>query len=190
MTELPDFDKSWTLFLDRDGVINQRYLGTYIKTLDEFEYLPGSLEAIVKLNKFFNKIIIVTNQKGVGKGRMTQQDLDHIHKQMLTDLKNKGGKVDAVYAATAAKLTPESLHKPNPGMALKAQAAFPEIDFKKSVIVGDSISDMEFGFGLGMWTVLVEGKEEEKEAAATIRVDQRVTALAAWAQLITTTKNL
>jgi len=186
--QLPNFDKSWTLFLDRDGVINLRHPGKYIMNLDEFEYLSGSLEAIVKLSKVFNKIIIVTNQKGVGKGLMTQTDLDHIHQHMLADLKNKGGKVDTVYAATAAKSTPESLHKPNPGMALKAKKEFPEIDFKKSVIVGDSISDMQFGFRLGMWTVLVEGKEEEKEAAAAIRVDQRVSSLAAWAQIITTTK--
>ena len=185
--QLPKFDKSWTLFLDRDGVINRRHPGAYITNLDEFDYLPGSLDGIMKLNKIFNRIIIVTNQKGVGKGLMTQADLDLIHEDMLKDLKNKRGKVDAVYAATAAKLTPESLHKPNPGMALKAKADFPEIDFKKSIIVGDSISDMDFGFGLGMWTVLIEGKKEEKAAAAAIRVDQRMPSLAYWAQLVVTT---
>ena len=182
--QLPDFDKSWTLFLDRDGVINRRLPGQYVTRPDEFDFLPGSLNAINRLNKVFGKIFIVTNQKGVGKGWMTQNDLDDVHEQMLSDLNKAGGKIDAVFAATAAKLTPQSDHKPNPLMALKAQQFFPEIDFKKSVMVGDSVSDMQFGFGLGMWTVLVEGKEEEKEAAATIRVNQRTPSLAVWTDLI------
>ena len=182
---LPNFDTSWTLFLDRDGVINRRLPGRYVTDFDEFDFLPGSVDSIGKLSKVFGRIFIVTNQKGVGKGLMTQNDLDHIHEQMLADLNKNGGKVDAIYAATAAKITPTSLHKPNPGMALKAKKYFPKIDFKKSIIVGDSISDMEFGFGLGMWTVLVEGKEEEKEAAAVIRVDQRMRSLTEWTEVIT-----
>jgi len=178
--ELPAFDKSWTLFLDRDGVINRRLPGRYVTHPTEFEYLPGSLQAITHLNKIFGHIIIVTNQKGVGKGLMTQMDLDEIHQRMISDSKKAGGHIDAVYAATAAKLTATSQHKPNSGMAIQAKTAFPEIDFKKSVIVGDSISDMKFGLPLGMWTVLVEGKEEEQEIAATFQVDQRVKSLKEW----------
>lgn len=180
----PTFDKSWTLFLDRDGVINRRLPGQYVTCQKEFDYLPGSLDAIVKLNKVFGRVFIVTNQKGVGKGLMTQADLDGIHNKLITDLKEKTGHIDEVFTATAAVLTATSHHKPNPGMALQAQTSFPEIDFKKSVIVGDSISDMEFGLGLGMWTVLVEGKEEEKAAAAAIRVKQRTESLAIWASFL------
>lgn len=177
---LPAFDKTWTLFLDRDGVINRRLPGRYVMRPDEFDYLPNSLESIVKLNKIFGRIIIVTNQKGVGKGLMSQADLELIHEKMMADLNEKCGEVDAIYTATAAVLTSDSMHKPNPGMGLQAKADFPAIDFKKSIIVGDSISDMEFGFGLGMWTVLVEGKEEEQEAAALVEVNQRVRSLAYW----------
>lgn len=181
---LPSFDKTWTLFLDRDGVINRRLPGRYVMCTDEFDYLPNSLEAIIKLSKVFGRIIIVTNQKGVGKDLMSQTDLDLIHEKMMADLKEKGGQVDAIYTATAAVFTSDSMHKPNPGMGLQAKADFPAIDFKKSIIVGDSISDMEFGFGLGMWTVLVEGKEEEQAAAALIEVNQRVESLTAWCDTV------
>ena len=174
------FDKSWTLFLDRDGVINRRLPGQYVTCIKEFEYLTGSLQAIVQLNKIFDRIFIVTNQKGVGKGIMSQEELDHIHDKMRIDLNNKGGDLTAIYAATEATFSPKSLHKPNLGMGLQAKAGFPEIDFKKSIMVGDSISDIEFGRRLGMWTVLIEGKEEEKLAAAKIIVDQRAISLYDW----------
>jgi len=180
----PGFDKSWTLFLDRDGVINRRLPDRYVTNPKELDYLPGSLVAIVELNKIFGRIIIVTNQKGVGKGLMSQADLDEIHTKIKTDLQKMGGQLDAVYTATAAQLTPSSHHKPNPGMGLEAKIDFPAIDFSKSIIVGDSISDMEFGFGLGMWTVLVEGKAEEQELAARTVVDERVNSLAKWAGLL------
>lgn len=179
----PFFDKSWTLFLDRDGVINRRLPGRYVTQPDAFDYLPNSLESIYKLNKIFGRIVIVTNQKGVGKGLMSQADLDQVHQKMISDLKEEGGEVDAIYTATDAVLTANSHHKPNPGMAFQAKADFPAIDFEKSVIVGDSISDMEFGFELGMWTVFVEGKEEEKAAAALIEVNERVESLAAWTKI-------
>lgn len=177
---LPSFDQSWTLFLDRDGVINRRLPGRYVTNPDDFNYLPNSLASIVELKKIFGRIVIVTNQKGVGKGLMSQADLDLVHQKMIKDLKQKGGEVDAIYTATDAVLTANSHHKPNPSMGLQAKADFPVINFKKSVIVGDSISDMEFGFGLGMWTVLVAGKEEEKAAAALIEVDESVESLATW----------
>ena len=174
------FDKSWTLFLDRDGVINRRLPGRYVTTLKELEYLPGSLQAIVKLNYIFDRIFIVTNQKGVGKGIMSQEDLDHIHDKMRIDLNNKGGNLTAIYAATEAAFSSKSQHKPNLGMGLQAKAAFPEIDFKKAIMVGDSISDIEFGNQFGMWTVLIEGKEEEKVASAKIKVNQRAISLYDW----------
>ncbi len=177
---IPTFDKSWSLFLDRDGVINRRLPGRYVTHFAEFEYLPDSLQSIAQLNKIFGRIFIVTNQKGVGKGLMTQTDLDEIHLKIISDFKKAGGYIDAVYAATAARLTSTSQHKPNPGMAIQAKTSFPEIDFKKSVIVGDSISDMQFGLSLGMWTVLVEGKKEEVEMATKLEVDQRVKSLGEW----------
>ena len=71
--------KNWTLFLDRDGVINKRKIGDYIKIIDEFEFIPNTKEALAILDKYFNKIIIVTNQQGIGKGLMSEKDLQEVH---------------------------------------------------------------------------------------------------------------
>jgi len=89
--------QNWTLFLDRDGVINKRKIGDYIKIIDEFEFLPDVKEALSILAKYFNKIIIVTNQQGIGKGIMTEDDLRDIHKYMLEEILKSGGRIDAIY---------------------------------------------------------------------------------------------
>lgn len=148
-------DKSWTLFLDRDGVINKQNVDDYVLTWGQFEFIPGVLEAIKILSSVFGKIIIVTNQQGIGRGLMTEKDLSEIHSNMIAEIEKHGGRIDAVYYAPYA---PENNHldrKPNVGMALKAKKDFPEINFKKSVMAGDSISDMEFGHRLGMINILI-----------------------------------
>ncbi len=77
-----EIDESWTLFLDRDGVINRRLMGDYVKSLDEFEILPGVLGAIKNFSKKFGRIVIVTNQQGIGKGLMTNEDLNAVHQYL------------------------------------------------------------------------------------------------------------
>ena len=72
---LSKIDNSWTLFLDRDGVINRKLEGDYVKTIEEFEFLPNSLKAIVAFSNYFHKIIVVTNQQGISKKLMTENDL-------------------------------------------------------------------------------------------------------------------
>ncbi len=148
-------DQSWTLFLDRDGVINKRLVDDYVKIWEEFEFLPGVKEAINKLSKMFGRIIIVSNQQGVGKGLMTEDDLKEIHSKMITEIEEAGGCIDAIYYCPELKENNPECRKPMPGMALQAQKDFPEIDFDKSIMVGDSPSDMEFGIHLGMVTVFV-----------------------------------
>lgn len=170
-------DRSWTLFLDRDGVINRRIPGGYVTCPEEFQFLPGSLEAMPLLRERFGRVIIVTNQKGVGKKLMTATALAVVHDFMLAAFERTGAVPDAVYAATGARLTATSDHKPNPGLALRAQKAYPDIDFQKSVMVGDSLSDMAFGLGLGMQVVLVKGKEEEAAELAKIGVSGRISGL-------------
>lgn len=160
-----------TLFLDRDGVINRRVPGAYIQRYEDFHFIPGSIEAMVNLRKIFDRIIIVTNQKGVGKGLMSMQDLADIHFQMERSLLDFGIAIDAIYAATTPKWTKTSRHKPNPIMGLEAKKAFPDIDFSNATIVGDSASDMEFGINLGMTTILVEGKFEDTAALRKLPID-------------------
>ena len=145
----------WTLFLDRDGVINERINGDYVKTLQQFRFLPGAGESIAKLSAIFCRIIVVTNQQGVGKGLLKESDLNLIHNLMRLDVVKLGGKIDAVYFAPYLAAENHPWRKPGTGMALQAKADFPEIDFHKSVMVGDSLSDMEFGKALGMKTVFI-----------------------------------
>lgn len=148
-------DKSWTLFLDRDGVINVRLIDDYVKNINEFEFLPGVLEAFKIFAEKFGRIIIVTNQQGVGKGLMTLQDVDKVHDFMKKEIDNQKGRIDAIYVCPQLKSDPNNFRKPSPRMAYMAQHDFPEIDFEKSVMIGDSNSDIEFGKNAGMYTILI-----------------------------------
>lgn len=149
-------DKTWTLFLDRDGVINLHYPNDYVKKWDEFYFLEGVLDAMKKLGGIFRRILVVTNQQGVGKGLMTTEDLQFIHDEMLKEIRKHEGRVHAVYVAPELiKNDINKMRKPGTGMAKKAKKDFPEIDFAKSIVVGDSITDIQFGKASGMITVFV-----------------------------------
>ena len=158
--ELP-VAKYHTLFLDRDGVINKHRLNDYVKEWSEFEFLPKVKEAFSILAGYFKLIIVVTNQRGVGKGLMTESELQEIHKRMVSAIAKSGGRIDAVYFCTDTNHDSPN-RKPNVGMALQAQKDFPEIVFEKSIMIGDSSSDMEFGEKLGMKSYLVnQGIQKE-----------------------------
>jgi histidinol-phosphate phosphatase family protein len=144
--DLTGFD---TLFLDRDGVINRLLPNNYVKCWDEFQFLPGILDALAKWNREFKYIFIVTNQRGVGKRVMSENNLWIIHSKMVSEIKVHGGRIDKIYYCTA--LTEEDMNrKPNPGMAIQAKKDYPEIDFTKSVMIGDSESDTKFAENAGM----------------------------------------
>jgi histidinol-phosphate phosphatase family protein len=152
-------DKTWTLFLDRDGVINLHYPNDYVKRWDEFYFLEGVLDALKTLSETFRRIIIVTNQQGVGKALMTEDDLQFIHDEMLKEVRKYGGRIHAIYSAIdLVEKDIKQLRKPNIGMAKRAKKDFPEIDFSKSIIVGDNTTDMQFGRSCGMITVFVGDK--------------------------------
>jgi histidinol-phosphate phosphatase family protein len=138
-----------TLFLDRDGVINKLRPNDYVKTWEEFEFLPDVLDAIAKWSNVFRHIIVVTNQRGVGKGAMTEDDLLNIHSNMLTEILKHGGRIDRIYYCTATDNNDVN-RKPNIGMALQAKNDFPDIDFSKSIMIGDSDSDRLFAENVGM----------------------------------------
>ncbi len=147
--------KSWTLFLDRDGVINRRLVDDYVKSWGEFEFLPGVPEALARFSGQFGHILVVTNQQGIGKGLMSAGELDEIHQNMLNAVKIAGGRIDKIYVCPHLKEQRPFCRKPQVGMGLQARKDFPQIDFKKSVMAGDSVSDLRFGRRLGMKTVLI-----------------------------------
>lgn len=152
-----NLDNSWSLFLDRDGVINEKMENSYVKNWDEFKFKEGVLQAIAGLGKIFGRVFVVTNQRGVGLGLMTEEILNEIHEKMLSEVVNASGKIDKIYYCTCTDQSAEC-RKPNIGMGLKAKNDYPEIQFSKSIMVGDSISDMEFGKNLGMKTVFIRDK--------------------------------
>ncbi len=155
MLNIPDIDKSWTLFLDRDGVINHEKYQDYVYNYDEFRFYDGVPEAMRVFAERFGLIVIVTNQKGIGKGLMTDADLHAIHQSMQAVIEDAGGRIDAIYYCSSID-NDHPCRKPNPGMALQAKQDFPAIDLGKSLVVGNNISDMEFGRHAGMHTVFVK----------------------------------
>ena len=144
------------LFLDRDGVLNVLRPNDYVKSPDELEILPGVPEAIEICRKHFDHIIIVTNQQGVGKGLMTENDLVAVHRKLIDNI----GPIDHIYYCTQREREHSLRRKPSVGMALEARKDF-NIDLHKSVMVGDTASDMLFGRRSGMQTVLVENNFDD-----------------------------
>ena len=154
---------AWTLFLDRDGVINERLPGGYVQHWQQFTFKPGVLDALATLANHFQTIVIVTNQQGIGKGIMTEADLGLLHHQMKQAITLAGGRIDRIYVAPELATHPHHRRKPKPDMAFEAKADFPHIQFEQSIMVGDSLTDMAFGKNLGMYTVFVHGKAEDEE---------------------------
>ena len=154
MLDFTKIDKSWTLFLDRDGVINEERIGQYVLHRGEFKLYENITKALKTFAAVFDTIVVVTNQKGIGKKLMTVEDLEDIHLYMNENITTDGGRIDKIFYC--ADLDDNSKNrKPNHGMALQAKEAFPHIDFTKSMIAGNKLSDMQFGRNAGMYTVFI-----------------------------------
>jgi histidinol-phosphate phosphatase family protein len=150
---LENTDRDWTLFLDRDGVINHEKENDYILNWSEFEFYPGVTEAIRLLSEKFATIVVISNQRGVGRGLMNEKDLLDIQQRMKSEIAKAGGRIDKIYYCTATD--PHHFYrKPNPGMALQAAKDFPSIDLSKTIMVGNKLSDMQFGRNAGTYTCL------------------------------------
>jgi len=147
-----------TLFLDRDGVINVKLDGQYVRNADEFEFMIGAETAISKLSKIFNRILIVTNQQGIAKGLMSDNDLGVLHEYMLFELKKNGGSIDKIYYCPHLSVESCNCRKPNPGMIQQAMIDFPDIKIEDSYLVGDSDTDILAGNKMGLITVKVDNE--------------------------------
>lgn len=143
-----------TLFLDRDGVLNRHLEGDYVRDWSQWEWMPGILEELARWSQAFHRIILVTNQRGVGKGLMSDEALARIHAQMMADILQAGGRLDLILTCTAVEET-DPRRKPQPGMFYEACNLFPDIDAKKSVLLGDSPSDAQFAENCGMAFILL-----------------------------------
>jgi D-glycero-D-manno-heptose 1,7-bisphosphate phosphatase len=147
-------DKTWTLFLDRDGVINHEISGDYVRNIQQLVLYENMQATIATCFKKFGRIIIVTNQRCVGKGIIDEGELNDIHAHLLQHINTNGQGVCKIYFAPNLN-NDAHYRKPQIGMALQAQRDYPEINFSKSVMVGNSPSDIAFGKNAGMKTVFV-----------------------------------
>ena len=147
-----------TLFLDRDGVINLKLDGEYVKNIDEFEFVVGAKTAISKLSKIFNYIFIITNQQGIAKGIMSEKDLFILHEYMLFELKNNGGVIDKIYYCPHFSSENCNCRKPNPGMIQQAMTDYPKIKLTQSYLIGDSDTDIIAGNKMGLISVKVDNE--------------------------------
>lgn len=156
-----------TIFLDRDGVINRRLPDEYVTTWAEFEFLPGAQEALRLLTEAGLRLIIITNQRGIARGLMSETDLHDIHARMLAELARAGALIAAIYHCPHDKNQCDC-RKPAPGLLFQAQRDFPDLDFAASVLIGDSWSDMQAGRRAGCRTFLItnEAQAESDEALA------------------------
>jgi D-glycero-alpha-D-manno-heptose 1-phosphate guanylyltransferase len=175
-------DKSWTLFIDRDGIINHEKKEDYIRNWQEFQFYDGAKDAFKIFNNSFGKIIVISNQRGVGKGLMTEEDLISINKTMKEEIEAAGGRIDVIYYCTSTdNKHPE--RKPNPGMAFRAKADEPSIDLSRSVMIGNKLSDMRFGRHAGIYTVFIASTNPET-AFPHPDIDLRFETIAAFAKAL------
>jgi histidinol-phosphate phosphatase family protein len=141
---MPDkFPSISAVFLDRDGVIN-RDSTDYIRTSDLFEFIPGSLQALVCLNQAGCRLIVVTNQSGVGRGIIRPEELEAIHEKMEREVRNAGGRFLDILACPHGPDENCACRKPRPGMILTT-ARRHGVDLSRSVMIGDSARDIECG---------------------------------------------
>ena len=152
-------NKDWTLFLDRDGVINVRIIDGYVTKIEEFEFLPNVIEALKIFKDKFKYIIVATNQQGVGKGIMKFEDVETVHQFMAQQVADNSGRIDKVYFCPQLKSVPDNYRKPSPKMAYFAKNDFPDINLSKSIMIGDMNSDVEFGKNAGMKTIFIGDNE-------------------------------
>ena len=147
-----------TLFLDRDGVLNRHIPDDYVRNWGMWEWMPGMLAEIKKWSAKFEHIILVSNQRGVGKGVMSDADLSSIHGHMMMDIMEAGARLDLALYCTALDKN-DGRRKPNIGMFREAQALFPDIDAKSSVMLGDMPSDAAFARNCGISFILLSPEE-------------------------------
>lgn len=145
-----------TLFLDRDGVINRKVENGYVLDWDSFIFKDDFLESINKLSEKFKRILVITNQRCIGRGLISEYDLLEIHDKMSDRILAKGVKIDKIYFCGAVEDT-NIRRKPNIGMFLDAKSDYEDIAFNgSSFMIGDSITDLMPAKKLGLSTILIK----------------------------------
>jgi len=156
-----DFQRT-AVFIDRDGVINEDRGYDYVKSWEEFRFLPGVKETFARLEQDGIPVIVVSNQSCVGKGLVLAEQVEAIHERMVEAIEEAGGRVRAIYVCPHTDEDECACRKPAPGLLIQAAGDL-GVDLRRSFVVGDSLRDIEAGWQVGARTVLVKtgkGKQE------------------------------
>jgi D-glycero-D-manno-heptose 1,7-bisphosphate phosphatase len=154
------------VFLDRDGVLNRKMPeGAYVSEWSQFQWLPGADDAVARLNRAGLTVIVVSNQRGVALGRVSAVQLELIHGNMQSHLAGHGARLDAIYYCPH-DYGECRCRKPDTGLFEQAWQRFPQANAQNSVVIGDSLSDIEAGRRLGMKTIFIEGEADRQKAGA------------------------
>jgi D-glycero-D-manno-heptose 1,7-bisphosphate phosphatase len=155
------------VILDRDGVINFDS-AQFIKTPAEWKPIPGSLEAIAQLNQSGYKVVVATNQSGVGRGLFDMDTLNQIHEKMHKALYTLGGRIDAIFYCPHAADSDCECRKPKPGMFKRISQTL-NIDLNGVPAIGDSLRDLQAGAAVGCQPILVHtGKGDKTKAEGNL----------------------
>ena len=155
------------VFLDRDGVINRLELGKYVLSWPEFEFLEGAIEAIAELSNAGYMIFIITNQSPIGRGMLTEEGLEVIHNNMLFEIEQGGGTVEAVFHCPHAPDDRCGCRKPETGLFDRVNEKY-DIDYRNSWFIGDFESDRQVAERVGLRFILAKGPGGLKRAAGEI----------------------
>ncbi len=156
------------IILDRDGVVNEKApRARYVRNWSEFKWLPGVKESFRRLNEAGFKIILVSNQAGINRGAMTEQDLHDIHRRMVAEIEQSGGRVDAIYFCPHDWDEGCECRKPKPGMLFQAQHDF-NLDLIRTLFIGDDERDAQAAEAAGCLPALVSEKRSLLEIVAEV----------------------
>jgi D-glycero-D-manno-heptose 1,7-bisphosphate phosphatase len=165
------------VFLDRDGVLNRTLVGSYVVSWEQFEVLPGVEQAVAQLNRSGRKVIVVTNQRGIALGLHSEADLRALHDHLREHLAMHGAHLDAIYYCPHDNGECQC-RKPQTGMFEQAFQDFPGASASNSVMVGDSLVDVEAASRLGMRSVFISDPAAQPGSDAA-RASTLATAVAA-----------
>jgi len=140
--------------LDRDGVINEDS-SSYVKSLEEWRAVSGSMEAIAKLNQHGYKVVVATNQSGIARGYFTMATLNSIHQKMLVEVKGVGGQIDGIFVCPHAPEDYCECRKPKPGLLLQAAHKF-NVSPREILMIGDSIRDILAAKNCGATAIFIK----------------------------------
>ncbi|HTQ58901.1 MAG TPA: HAD family hydrolase [Candidatus Solibacter sp.] len=154
------------VFLDRDGLINRKAPdGQYVTRWEDFHVLPGVIESIAELNRVGLLVVVVTNQRCIAKGLMTEMDLQELHRQMSKHFAERGATFNAIYYCPHDLEPPCLCRKPAPGMLLDAARSH-GLNLAACWMIGDSDSDIQAGRNAGCRTIRVSAEQEARHESS------------------------